>query len=57
MKEINPQHRLNGTVMILGSKSITHRAIIAASLANGESLLQNFLECEDTHYTINVFLH
>jgi len=40
--------------MIPGSKSITHRAIIAASLANGESLLQNFLECEDTHYTINV---
>jgi len=53
MKEINPRSELHATVRIPGSKSITHRSIIAASLANGESLLQNFLECEDTHYTIN----
>ncbi len=51
MKEIKPLSQLHSTVRIPGSKSITHRAIIAASLANGESLLQNFLKCEDTLYT------
>jgi len=51
MKAIRPKSRLNTTVRIPGSKSITHRAIIAAGLANGESLLKDFLECEDTLYT------
>jgi len=53
MKEIRPLSSLNTTVRIPGSKSITHRAIIASGLASGESLLQNFLECEDTLYTAN----
>ena len=53
MKEIKPLSHINTTVGIPGSKSITHRAIIAASLADGESLLKNFLTCEDTLYTAN----
>ena len=51
MKEIKPISDLNATTTIPGSKSITHRAIIAAGLARGESLLKHFLECEDTLYT------
>ena len=53
MKEINPRSDLNATVRIPGSKSITHRAVIVASLADGRSVLKDFLECEDTLYTIN----
>jgi len=53
MKEINPRSKLHGTVRIPGSKSITHRAIIAASLAHGRSVLKDFLGCEDTRHTIN----
>ena len=53
MKAIRTKSRLNATVRIPGSKSITHRAIIAAGLANGESLLKDFLECEDALYTAN----
>ena len=53
MKEINRLSKLRATVRIPGSKSITHRAIIAASLADGRSVLKDFLECEDTLYTIN----
>ena len=53
MKEINRLSKLRATVRIPGSKSITHRAIIAASLADGRSVLRDFLECEDTLYTIN----
>ena len=51
MKEVNSLTSLNATVRIPGSKSITHRAIIAAALADGESLLSDFLACEDTLYT------
>jgi 3-phosphoshikimate 1-carboxyvinyltransferase len=43
---------LDAVVRIPGSKSITHRAIIAASLAKGRSVLTDFLLCEDTVYTI-----
>ena len=52
MKEISSLSKLRTTVRIPGSKSITHRAIIAASLADGRSVLRDFLECEDTRYTI-----
>ena len=53
MKTIKALSRLKTTtVRIPGSKSITHRAIIAASLADGESLLRDFLQCEDTLYTL-----
>jgi 3-phosphoshikimate 1-carboxyvinyltransferase len=53
MKEIKTISRLDTTVKIPGSKSITHRAVIAAGLAHGESLIENFLDCEDTQYTID----
>jgi len=53
MKEVSRLSKLRATVRIPGSKSITHRAIIAASLADGRSVLKDFLECEDTLYTIN----
>ncbi|MBW1733997.1 MAG: 3-phosphoshikimate 1-carboxyvinyltransferase [Deltaproteobacteria bacterium] len=52
MKRINPICKAGATVRIPGSKSITHRAIIAAGLADGTSVLRNFLECEDTLYTM-----
>ncbi len=53
MKRIKPVNRLEGKVRIPGSKSITHRAIITASLARGESIIKNYLSCEDTLYTQN----
>jgi len=53
MKETKPKSHINATVTIPGSKSITHRALITAGLAQGESLLRGFLPCEDTLYTAN----
>ena len=53
MKEIQPRPSVNTTVRVPGSKSITHRAIIGASLARGKSVLRNSLECEDTLFTTN----
>ncbi len=51
MKPIKQKECLNSAVAIPGSKSITHRALIAASLADGKSRLKSFLSCEDTIYT------
>lgn len=51
MKIIVPKSDINSTVTIPGSKSLTHRALIAAGLANGKSVLESFLACEDTLYT------
>ncbi len=53
MKEIQTRSSIDATVRIPGSKSITHRALITASLAQGESVLEEFLACEDTLYTVN----
>ena len=53
MEPIQIRSPVNATVKIPGSKSITHRALIAAGLAGGVSRLQNVLICEDTLYTIN----
>ena len=54
MKEIQLRSSIDATVRIPGSKSITHRSAIAASLATGESKIRGFLPCEDTLYTISV---
>ena len=52
MKKIEPRSHINAKVSIPGSKSISHRALIAAALAKGESRLEAFLDCEDTQYTL-----
>jgi len=51
MIEIKPLAHCNGEVMIPGSKSYTHRALLISALAEGESVLQNALRSEDTDYT------
>lgn len=48
--EITPAN-LNGTVKIPPSKSISHRAIIAASLAQGESIIENIIMSKDINAT------
>lgn len=45
--------KVNGQVTAPPSKSITHRAIILASLARGTSMIKNVLIADDTNATIN----
>lgn len=52
MKEIKPHKIGNCQVRVPGSKSYTHRMLIAAALADGESTLKNALISEDTQFTI-----
>jgi 3-phosphoshikimate 1-carboxyvinyltransferase len=41
---------VEATVIVPGSKSITNRALLLAALASGDSLLENALFSEDTHW-------
>lgn len=46
---------LHGDVRIPGDKSVSHRAIMLASLADGVSRIEGFLEGEDTRATATIF--
>ncbi len=48
MLEIPNRDKTEAEISIPGSKSITNRALVIGALAEGESLLTNWLECEDT---------
>src|SRR5512147_1390964 len=48
MREIEPIRNLDATIRIPGSKSLTQRALVIASLAEGKSLLHNALLSEDS---------
>ncbi len=50
-KEIKPHDRVEAFLTLPGSKSYTHRALMAAALAEGTSLLSNALAAEDTELT------
>jgi len=51
MIEIKPVSKVDATVVVPGSKSLTQRALIAAALADGTSKLIGPLASEDTNYT------
>ena len=44
---------VKGRVTVPPSKSYTHRALILGSLAEGETVIENFLSSDDTLYTLN----
>jgi len=46
--EIKPKDALDAEVTLPGSKSITHRALFCAALAEGVSTISNTLFCSDT---------
>lgn len=51
MIEIETIENIDCTVSVPGSKSLTQRALIAAALAGGESILHGPLVSEDTEYS------
>ena len=46
---------IDGFIRIPGSKSLTNRAILIASLAKGKSCLKGVLHSDDTHYMTQAF--
>ena len=50
-----PAGPLRGEIVVPGDKSVSHRAIMFASLAEGTSRISGFLEGEDTRATAKAF--
>ncbi|MEA3506181.1 MAG: hypothetical protein U9R36_01605, partial [Elusimicrobiota bacterium] len=46
-RKIRPVKSVSGEIEVSPDKSITHRALILASLANGQSVIKNMLEASD----------
>lgn len=51
--KIQPAESLNGKVRLPGDKSISHRAAILASMATGETRIENYATSADCASTIN----
>jgi len=52
---IHPISGLRGTVTVPGDKSVSHRAVMIGALAEGETVISNFLPGEDCLSTIKCF--
>ena len=50
-----PGRALTGSAEVPGDKSVSHRAVMLAALAEGESRITGFLEGEDTRATAAIF--
>jgi 3-phosphoshikimate 1-carboxyvinyltransferase len=50
---LSPINKVNGTVNVPGSKSLSNRALLLAALASGETHLTNLLDSEDIHHMLN----
>jgi 3-phosphoshikimate 1-carboxyvinyltransferase len=55
LKTVKPSEPLKGTITVPADKSITHRAIIFSSLAEGDSVIRNPLRAEDPMSTLAAF--
>ncbi|MGX7051440.1 3-phosphoshikimate 1-carboxyvinyltransferase [Leuconostoc palmae] len=50
-----PNSGLNGSVNVPGDKSISHRALMFGAIANGTTVIKNFLTSDDVLHTMQVF--
>lgn len=49
---LQPISRVNGTINLPGSKSVSNRALLLAALAEGETQLTNLLDSDDVRYML-----
>lgn len=54
-KVIEPRQSLNGLITVPGDKSISHRAVMFGSIANGTTEIEGFLTGDDCMSTISCF--
>lgn len=55
LKKVSCVKSLKGKITIPSDKSISHRAIMFSSIAEGECLVRNFSSGADCHSTLNLF--
>lgn len=54
-REIWPCRRIAGRIGVPGDKSISHRAVILGGLADGDTVVDNFLDSADCRATVEIF--
>ncbi|HBO37378.1 MAG TPA: 3-phosphoshikimate 1-carboxyvinyltransferase [Pasteurellaceae bacterium] len=54
---LNPIARVEGTVNLPGSKSLSNRALLLAALAKGTTTLTNLLDSDDVRHMLNALKH
>jgi len=52
---VNQAKKLKGEIRVPGDKSISHRAVMLGALAEGETLVHNFLSSADCRATVECF--
>lgn len=50
---LQPIARVDGTINLPGSKSVSNRALLLAALANGTTVLSNLLDSDDVRHMLN----
>ena len=55
LKIVKSINKLTGEITIPADKSISHRAVMLASLSRGKSLITNFSNGADCWSTLNIF--
>lgn len=55
LKKVQKSKPLKGEITISADKSISHRAVMLASLAKGKSIIKNFSSGADCWSTLNIF--
>ena len=52
---LQPIARVDGTINLPGSKSVSNRALLLAALAHGKTVLTNLLDSDDVRLRRNAF--
>jgi 3-phosphoshikimate 1-carboxyvinyltransferase len=52
--QVNPAAKISGKIKVPGDKSISHRSLILASIAEGESKIEGLLEADDCLSTMGI---
>jgi len=55
IRVIKPKKEIKGTYVVPGDKSISHRSIILGAIADGTTVIHNFLKGDDCMATISCF--
>ncbi|UMG89973.1 hypothetical protein MF573_10010 [Klebsiella pneumoniae] len=50
---LQPIARVDGTINLPGSKSVSNRALLLAALAHGKTMLTNLLDSDDVRHMLN----
>jgi len=50
---LSPIHKIEGTINLPGSKSLSNRALLLAALSEGTTTITNLLESDDTRHMLN----